>query len=375
MDPSCDLQLPPANRSGSRQPVACPDGFWSADLSAATPHEVPWLLHGYLAPGSITLWTSRWKAGKTTLLSVLLARRVTGGQLAGRTLTQGRTALVSEESREQWELRRQRLDFGNHTYFLCRPFSGRPSFDQWTALIDRLALLRDASGVDLVAIDSLSYFLPGGSENLAPLMLEMLAPLRRLTERRMAVLLLHHPKKGPADEGAAARGSGALSAYADIIVEMDCCRRSRPGNDRRRALAAFSRFDDTPRDLVIELNAAGTDYEARGEAAHDEFLDCWSRLHAVLLAARGKLTRRELAASWPDADGPPPPEASLRRYLKAALARGLLRSEGAGTKESPLRYWLPEAEARWNEDPMYRLFEADRLLKEELAQLDTRRRA
>ncbi len=295
--------------------------------------------------------------------------------LAGHALTQGRTALVSEESREQWELRRQRLDFGNHTYFLCRPYSGKPSFDQWTALIDRLALLRDASGVDLVAIDSLSCFLPGGSENLAPLMLEMLAPLRRLTERRMAVLLLHHPRKETAAEGMAARGSGALSAYADILVEIDCCRRSRPGNDRRRALAAFSRFDDTPRDLVIELNAQGTDYEARGEAALDEFLEHWSRLQAVLAAARGKLTRRELAASWPDADGPAPPDTSLHRYLNAALARGLLRSEGAGTRESPLRYWLPEAEQRWNEDPMYRLFEEQRKLHEELAQLDTRRRA
>ena len=181
--------------------------------------------------------------------------------------------------------------------------------------------------MDLVAIDSLSCFLPGGSENLAPLMLEMLAPLRRLTERRMAVLLLHHPRKETPAEGMAARGSGALSAYADIIVEMDCCRRSRPGNDRRRALAAFSRFDDTPRDLVIELNAAGTDYEARGEAAHDEFLDCWSRLHAVLLAARGKLTRRELAASWPDADGPPPAEASL----------GPLPESRPGPRPAPLR--------------------------------------
>ncbi len=35
MDPFSDLQLPPANRSGSRQPVACPDGFWSADLGVA----------------------------------------------------------------------------------------------------------------------------------------------------------------------------------------------------------------------------------------------------------------------------------------------------------------------------------------------------
>jgi len=374
MDPSSDLQLPPANRSGSRQQVACPDGFWSADLCAGGPREVPWLWHGYLAAGSITLWTSRWKAGKTTLLSVLLARRVAGGQLAGRTLTQGRTALVSEESREQWALRRQRLDFGNHTWFLCRPFCGKPSYAEWTALIDRLALLRDASGVDLVAIDSLSHFLPGGTENLAPLMLDMLSPLRRLTERRMAVLLLHHPKKGSAAEGQAARGSGALSAYADIIVEMDCCRPSRPGSDRRRALAAFSRFDDTPRDLVIELNPEGTDYEDRGESAQDEFLESWSRLQLVLAAARGKLTRREIAASWPDADGPAPAETSLRRWLKAALARGLVRSEGGGTRESPLRYWLPEAEERWNADPMYRLLEADRLLHEQLAQLDTRPR-
>jgi hypothetical protein len=33
-----------------------------------------WLWHGYLLPGSVTLLTSVWKAGKTTLLSVLLAR-------------------------------------------------------------------------------------------------------------------------------------------------------------------------------------------------------------------------------------------------------------------------------------------------------------
>jgi hypothetical protein len=190
----------------------------------------------------------------------------------------------------------------------------------------------------------------------------------------MAVLLLHHPTKGAAAEGQAARGSGALSAFADILVEMDCCRRHRPGSDRRRALAAFSRFDDTPRDLVIELNAQGTDYEARGEAAQDEFLECWSRLQSVLATARGKQTRRDIAASWPDADGPAPAEASLRRWLKAALARGLLRSEGAGTRDSPLRYWLPEAEERWNADPMYRLLEADRVLYEELARLDTRRR-
>jgi hypothetical protein len=167
MDPYSDPQFAPANRSGSRQPVAFPDGFWSADLRVGARRKIAWLWHDYLAAGSITLWTSRWKAGKTTLLSVLLARRVAGGELAGRAVAPGRTALVSEESRELWELRRERLDFGNHTWFQCHPFSGRPSLPQWSGLIDRLAKLKDASGVDLVAIDSLSHFLPGGTENLA----------------------------------------------------------------------------------------------------------------------------------------------------------------------------------------------------------------
>jgi hypothetical protein len=298
---------------------------------------------------------------------------VTGGQLAGRAVAPGLTALVSEESRELWELRRERLDFGNHTWFQCRPFSGKPSLPQWSALIDRLAQLKESSGVDLVAIDSLSNFLPGGTENLAPVVLEMLAPLRRLTERRMAVVLLHHPKKGAAAEGEAARGSGALSAYADIVVEMDCCRRARAGNDRRRTLAGYSRYDETPRELVIELSAEGTDYAALGDVAQDEFRENWSRLRAALAEARGKLARREIAERWPDDSGPPA-EASLRRWLKEALARGQLRCEGAGTRESPLRYWLPEMEEKWMADPMYRLFEEDRRVREQIAQLDAGKR-
>ena len=40
-----------------------------------------WLWRGYLAPGQLTLLTSLWKSGKTTLLSVLLALLHQGGEL------------------------------------------------------------------------------------------------------------------------------------------------------------------------------------------------------------------------------------------------------------------------------------------------------
>src|SRR5262245_4478049 len=48
-----------------------------------------WLWHGLLAPGKLTLLTSLWKSGKTTLLAHLLARRRCGGDFLGLPVTPG----------------------------------------------------------------------------------------------------------------------------------------------------------------------------------------------------------------------------------------------------------------------------------------------
>ena len=59
----------------TRDDAACPlPGalLWFSDLETVSRAGVTWLWHGYLAAGQVTLLTSQWKAGKTTLLSVLL---------------------------------------------------------------------------------------------------------------------------------------------------------------------------------------------------------------------------------------------------------------------------------------------------------------
>jgi hypothetical protein len=58
-----------------------------------------WLWHGYLSAGRVTLLTSQWKSGKTTLVSLLLARMQQGGQLAGLPVSAGKALVISEESR------------------------------------------------------------------------------------------------------------------------------------------------------------------------------------------------------------------------------------------------------------------------------------
>jgi hypothetical protein len=200
---------------------AMPPLVWGqANLSAAAGAAQPWLWHGYLAPGAVTVLTGQWKAGKTTLAAVLLARLKAGGELAGLPLAPGRAVVVSEESLEHWHRRSRHLDFGDHVGWYCQPFRGRPRPDEWQAFLEGIAELRDRQEFALVVIDALAAFFPGRGEDHAGCLLEALAPLRQLTRRSLAVLALHHSRKGEPPVGQMARGSGALLAAADILLEM-----------------------------------------------------------------------------------------------------------------------------------------------------------
>ena len=55
-------------------PLDFPVSKRMAELPAAPATD--WVWHGFLAPGCISLLTSQWKTGKSTLLAILLARLV-----------------------------------------------------------------------------------------------------------------------------------------------------------------------------------------------------------------------------------------------------------------------------------------------------------
>jgi AAA domain len=313
------------------------------DLVATGQARVPWLWHGYLAPGNVTLLTSQWKAGKTTLMSILLSRLREGGTLAGQAVRPGRAAVVSEESPALWHLRSLTVPFGDHVTWFCRPFEGKPRPEEWLALLDELVQLQAESGLDLLVIDTLASVLR--HENDAGSVMETLLPLQRLTRRGTAVLALHHPTKGHVLAGQAARGSGVLSGHVDIALEMRWHAHPDDG-DRRRRLQAYSRYDDTPRHLVIELTADGTDYVSRGDFYEDEFTRNWMLLQALLADAPRKLTRKDIQGDWAS-ESKPPDEVTLWRWLERARAEGRVAREGKGRKNDPYRYWLPGQEEQW----------------------------
>jgi hypothetical protein len=290
----------------------------------------------------ITAFTSQGKSGKTTLASILLALLKQGGSLAGLPLAPGKAVVVTEESRLTWDERRRRLGIDDAcVHFLCRPFHGaRPTAEQWRAFVANLGKLHRQDGFDLLMIDPLASFLPGGAENYAPAMLDFLLPLQVLAESGPAIWLLHHPGKARRADGHAGRGTSALGGFVDISIEMSCVKRLR-SPDRRRRLRAYSRKDETPRHLLIELNAEGTDYTVPTPESRLNTVERWAEVEAILASAFAKMTHSEIVELWPE-DRDPPDRATLYRWLRAATQEGRICCAGSGEKGDPFRYWLPD---------------------------------
>ncbi len=133
--------------------------YWDHEAASTVDCSVDWLWQGLVAAGNITLLTSMWKAGKTTLLSLLLSRRkpalpgAAPAMLAGLAVKPGKSIVVTEESSVLWAERARRLDLGGQVIFISRPFAGRPSPEQWQELIGRLLQRRQEHGMDLAVFD------------------------------------------------------------------------------------------------------------------------------------------------------------------------------------------------------------------------------
>src|SRR5439155_11499269 len=124
--------------------------------------------------------------------------------------------------------------------------------------------------------------------------------------------------------------------------------------DRRRRLCAYSRNDRTPLQLVLELNADGTDYTTHGDFLENDFTVNWQQLRMVLEDADDKRTRRQLLEDWPP-DYAAPCDTTLYNWLLHAVELGLVRQEGTGRKTDPFRYWLPDKDVAWNADTVHEI--------------------
>jgi hypothetical protein len=313
--------------------------LWRRSLMDEHEEPIPWLWHGYLARGHLTLLTGQWKIGKTHLLAALLARLDKGGELLGRRVEPGRAIVITEEGRGLWLRRMIRHNIGDCVSFAFEPWLVKPDRERWETLVDDLDKLRHRRGLELVVIDSLASILPSQAEANAAAMTELLQPLRTMAHGGPAILLGHHPRKGIAIGGQSARGTGALSAAVDITLEMHWANPAAT-ESRRRKLLAWSRFEETPRRTLLRLSDSGTEYELFEEEPDLPTAGVVGVLESILRTAP-ELTAREVQKRWPSGDERPRLRA-LTEWLRELSDEGRVVRSGHGHRYAPFRYRLAE---------------------------------
>jgi hypothetical protein len=298
----------------------------------AVAEDVLWCWPGYLARGAVTLVSAYMKSGKTTLLAHLLKALGPGGPFLGREAKPSRVLYVTEEQESRWAERRDKLGLGDHVAFVVRPFRAKPDREQWGAFLDHLRGAQRREQFDVIIFDTISNLWPVRDENSAPEVQEALMPLHGVIGDA-ALVLVHHLRKSDGHEGTGSRGSGALLAWVDVIVEL---RRFDAADHKstQRVITGYGRYDQTPAQLVIDLGENG--YAAEGDRAEVRAGDVNTALAEVMPAEPPGRSVDEMLQEWPREAKP------NRNELFAALRRGCEEERwsrtGGGKKGDPYRY-------------------------------------
>ena len=304
-----------------------PKWLTASELVNAEHTSIEWLWEGYLAPGILTLLSARPKIGKTTLifhfLSVFFRRQPFLDQA---TYQAGKVLLFTEESLMLLKRRLERLGLSGDSLLIAQRFT----ISGWTDVLARIRLAAQ-QGVRLVIIDTLASFWGVEDENDAPKAVNALLPLQTLAQQLgIAVLLVHHLRKSAGEDGTAHRGSGAIVGAVDVAVEMN----RDPQKPNRRRLTTLSRFDETPQQLVIELE--GGVYQSKGSPEAVSRAEVRGQVLSGLPGPDEEPIERDALLEQLD----PKPSTSLLKEVLRELAEDehLIERLGGGKRGDPYRY-------------------------------------
>jgi hypothetical protein len=195
-----------------------------------------------------------------------------------------------------------------------------------------------AIGAKVLIVDTVAQHLAlrGDSENEAGATLEALRPLQEAAREGLAVIAIHHERKGGGEVGDGGRGSSAFAGAVDVILSL-----RRPDGQTSpgvRVLHALSRFAATPPVQYVELTEHG--FEPRDEGG-------------VVTAAAERVLLENAPTSEGEAltivaliEGTDIKEPTARKAARKLVTEGRLRETGDGVRGSPKRYWkLPATDS------------------------------
>ena len=302
----------------------------AAELCSSSPETVPWIARPWLVAGAITQLTGKPKtAGKTTFLLRLVAAILDGGDFLEAPTAKTPVVYLTEERDATLVAALGRAGLRDRVDLHLLQWH-RVTTVPWLDAAQLGHKRCKEVGARLFVIDTIGQFaqLRGDGENDSGTALEMLRPLQSAAADGIAVLVVHHDRKGVGDVGESARGSSALTGSADIVMSVR--RLDGTGHDACRAIHTLSRFGEVPEKLIIDLTDAG--YVARGSDEAVALGNAGEAIMSTLVAAAASLTVEELTGRTEVK------RATCQRAIDRLLESGQVRRVGTGRKGDPYRY-------------------------------------
>ena len=291
-------------------------------LAEPDPEGDDWLLEGRIPAGGLTLLVSPPKTGKSRFARQLCQVMERGGEFCGVTVSQGRALYLALEERPSDVRHHLRALGASETLIWARPFR---------LTVENLALLSSCIreyDLKLVVIDTLNRAWVVESSSDRRQTDAALTPLIDIAHTLgCAVLLLHHTRKAPGEDGADVAESNDIVAAADQVVYL---RRDNKNHPNRRVLRApgIGRYPPAT-DLLLEFNEEGI-YLALGEAGQVQGDE--ERTAILDVIDDTTPTKKEIV------DATELSEPSVRRRLQELQETGVLSRTGRGVAGDPYRY-------------------------------------
>lgn len=217
-----DLREEDGRPASADEPVILAD-FLREDLD-----EMPWLIQGLLAEGSVAMVVATGGVGKTTLLAQLSLCLAAGVHVPAIEARIERPAPVLYVAAEGARVAfRDRVETARRS--LSIPASAARWFIQPRDLTDYrigsrgLSRLLDRSACRLAVLDTLGYFWRGDRNSDTDWKERVMQPLRsHVAQTGTAFLLVHHLGKSDDWKG---RGTSAMHDDSDLFIQME------PGED------------------------------------------------------------------------------------------------------------------------------------------------
>jgi putative DNA primase/helicase len=217
-----------------------------------------WVWEGYLPEGTLALLSAYMKQGKTTLAYALGIAVCHGEPFLSHPTKSGRVLILAVEENRRDVVARLRK-FGMQKRDGIYVHAGRVSAGEST--MRRIRRFVEKKSIVLVIVDTLARFWGIRDENNNSEVVRHVSPWLDLAhETGVVVLLVHHDRKSGGEEGRSIRGGSALLGLVDQALMLE--RTPGGGNRRRRILRTLGRYDETPPEVVIELD--GTSYRSLG---------------------------------------------------------------------------------------------------------------